>query len=92
MDRNEEYKALLRELDQTPPELEYTVTRAKARAKRSRARRWFGVPAGTLAGVLQTGVVVVGELPGAVLILGKQLQVFLQTEHLPPDHQRGADV
>ena len=27
MNRNEEYNTLLRELDQTPPELEYTVTR-----------------------------------------------------------------
>lgn len=26
MNRNEEYNTLLRELDQTPPELEYTVT------------------------------------------------------------------
>ena len=34
MNRNEEYNTLLWELDQTPPELEYTVTRAKARARR----------------------------------------------------------
>ena len=63
MDRNEEYKALLRELDQTPPELEYTVTRAKARAKRSRARRWFGVPAGTLAGAFAAFVLLVNTVP-----------------------------
>ena len=63
MDRNEEYKALLRELDQTPPELEYTVTRAKARAKRSRARRWFGVPAGTLAGAFVAFVLLVNTVP-----------------------------
>ena len=50
MNRNEEYNTLLRELDQTPPELEYTVTRAKARARRHQARRWVGVPVGTLAG------------------------------------------
>ena len=63
MDRNEEYKALLRELDQTPPELEYSVTRAKARAKRSRARRWFGVPAGTLAGAFAAFVLLVNTVP-----------------------------
>lgn len=63
MDRNEEYKALLRELDQTPPELEYTVTRAKARAKRRRARRWFGVPAGTLAGAFAAFVLLVNTVP-----------------------------
>ena len=32
MDRTKEFEALRRELDETPPELEYTVTRAKARA------------------------------------------------------------
>ena len=31
MNRNEEYSALLNELETTPPQLEYTVQRAMAR-------------------------------------------------------------
>ena len=63
MDRKEEYSALLRELDQTPPELEYSVSRAKARARRGRARRWLGIPAGTLAGVFAAFVLLVNTVP-----------------------------
>lgn len=50
MDRNAEYDALLLDLEQTPPELEYTVRRALAREKASRRRRrWIGLPAGSMA-------------------------------------------
>lgn len=63
MNRNEEYNTLLRELDQTPPELEYTVTRAKARARRHQARRWVGVPVGTLAGTFAAFVLLVNTVP-----------------------------
>lgn len=63
MNRNEEYNTLLRELDQTPPELEYTVTRAKARARRHQARRWVGVPVGTLAGAFAAFVLLVNTVP-----------------------------
>ena len=63
MNRKEEYDALLRELEQAPPELEYTVTRARARARRGRARRWVGVPAGTLAGAFAAFVLLVNTVP-----------------------------
>ena len=62
MDRTKEFEALRRELDETPPELEYTVTRAKARAdSRRRARRWVGIPAGSLAGAFLAFVVLVNS-------------------------------
>ena len=49
MDRMEEYQALLHELEDTPPALEYTVQRAKARAKKARRGRRFGAPLGSIA-------------------------------------------
>lgn len=39
MNRTEEYNALLHELEQTPPELDGTVDRARARLRRRRAGR-----------------------------------------------------
>jgi hypothetical protein len=63
MNRMEEFNALDRELDNTPAELEYTVTRARARAKgRRRARRW-GLPLGSLAGVFAAFVLLVNAVP-----------------------------
>ena len=50
MNREEEYRGLLAELDKTPPALESAVTRAKARAGRSKSiRRFFAIPASGLA-------------------------------------------
>lgn len=50
MSRNEEYAALLLELEQTPPELETTVERALKREKTSRKkRRAFSISAVSLA-------------------------------------------
>lgn len=50
MNRNEEYAALLTELDRTPEALEYTVERALNRKNTSRKKwRFFGIPAGSLA-------------------------------------------
>ena len=59
MNRNEEYNALLRELEQTPPELDGTVDRARARLRRRRAGRWCGIPAASLAGVAAAFVLLV---------------------------------
>ena len=59
MNRNEEYNALLRELDQTPPELDGTVDRARVRLRRRRAGRWCGIPAASLAGVAAAFVLLV---------------------------------
>lgn len=50
MNRNQEYAALLAELEQTPEALEHTVGRALDRQNDSRKkRRLFGIPAGSLA-------------------------------------------
>lgn len=59
MNRNEEYEALLQALEQTPPALEYTVQRARARCKKSRLRRALGVPAAGLAGLAAAFVLLV---------------------------------
>ncbi|MEG0756697.1 MAG: DUF4179 domain-containing protein, partial [Oscillospiraceae bacterium] len=59
MNRNEEYKALLSELSDTPAALEFAVTRAKARAKRARVGRLFGIPVASLAGVFSVFVLLV---------------------------------
>lgn len=48
MNRNHEYDTLLRQLEQTPPELEHTVQRAKSRAKK-RHLRWLALPAAAAA-------------------------------------------
>lgn len=49
MTRNEEYQALLQELETTPAALDGAVERALRRRKRDRRLRLFGVPAGSLA-------------------------------------------
>jgi len=50
MNRNDEYKSLREELDDTPAALEYTITRAKAKAKKAKQiRRSFAIPAGSVA-------------------------------------------
>lgn len=50
MTRNEEYKALLTELEAVPAALEYTVSRALTREKTSQKKRWaWGISAGSLA-------------------------------------------
>ena len=47
MNRNEEYSALLRELEDTPPALEKALPRARARLRRRRVLQ----PAASLAGL-----------------------------------------
>ena len=42
MNRNEEYWALVAQLSDTPPELEGTVERARARARKRTLKRWLG--------------------------------------------------
>lgn len=49
MNRNEEYRALLAELEQTPPELDTTVERASRRSAQRKRRRLFSLPLGSLA-------------------------------------------
>lgn len=62
MDRMEEYAELSRALENTPAELEYTVNRAKARAKRQKHRRW-SLPLGSLAGVCAAFILLVNAVP-----------------------------
>ena len=59
MNRMEEYTSLLRELDAAPPALEYTVQRAKARSRRSRVGKGFGIPLGSLGAVFAAFVLLV---------------------------------
>lgn len=63
MNRNEEYKALLAETEHTPPALEYTLQRARARRRKRRLERMLGIPAGSLAVCALTFVLLVNLLP-----------------------------
>ena len=64
MNRNEEYQALLAELESVPPALETVVDRAVKREKDSR-RRWrvLGIPAGSLAACFTVFVLLVNLFP-----------------------------
>ena len=62
MNRNEEYRKLRQELDQTPPELEYTLTRAKAKADRH-TQATDRLPAATLTALLVAFVIPVIPSP-----------------------------
>lgn len=60
MNRMDEYKSLLTELESVPPAVEFTVPRAKARLnKRRTLKRFFVVPAGSLAAFFIAFVVLV---------------------------------
>lgn len=59
MNRREEYRALLQELEQTPPELNFTVARSKTRARRQRIRRRVGAPLSALSAVCAAFVLLV---------------------------------
>lgn len=48
MNRNDEYNELLKELDNTPIQLEYFYQRAKAKMKQSRRRKLFTIPFSSL--------------------------------------------
>lgn len=64
MNRQEEYDNLLAELHHTPHGLEYTVTRAIARARKSTyIRRFFAIPVGSIAMLLILFVAMVNLSP-----------------------------
>ena len=63
MTRNEEYQALLQELEATPPALDGTAERALRRRRRDRRLRLFGVPAGSLAACFIAFVLLVNLFP-----------------------------
>lgn len=59
MNRREEYKDLLAELEQTPPALAFTMTRVQARSKKRRFFRGLRTAAASLGGVLTAFVLLV---------------------------------
>ena len=63
MNRNEEYKAILHELEPMPAALDGTVERALRRRRRERRLRIFGVPAGSLAACFIAFVLLVNLFP-----------------------------
>lgn len=63
MNRNEEYQALLQELEATPPALDGTAERALRRRRRERRLRLFGVPAGSLVACFIAFVLLVNLFP-----------------------------
>ncbi|BCK85856.1 hypothetical protein MM59RIKEN_31750 (plasmid) [Pusillibacter faecalis] len=64
MNRKEEYRALLSELEQLPPELEQTVERAVRRKRKLRnKRRFWGIPVGSLAACFLGFVLLVNLFP-----------------------------
>ena len=63
MNRNEEYQALLQELEATPSALDGTAERALRRRRRDRRLRLFGVPAGSLAACFIAFVLLVNLFP-----------------------------
>ena len=71
MNRQQEYWDLIRELDQPPAALEGSALRARARAKRRRAGRRWGISLGSAAGVCAAFVLAVNTLPTFALACGK---------------------
>ena len=63
MNRNDEFRALLAELESPPAALETTVERALNREKAKKRRRVFGVPAASLAACFLGFVLLVNVFP-----------------------------
>lgn len=63
MNRNEEYRALLQELEPTPPALDTAVERALKRHRAARKRRLWGIPVGSLAACFALFVGLVNAFP-----------------------------
>lgn len=63
MNRQQEYWDLIRELDQAPSALDGTALRAKARAKRRRMGKRWGISLGSAAGVCAAFVLAVNAMP-----------------------------
>lgn len=63
MNRNDEYRALLQELETTPPALDTAVERALKRHRAARKRRLWGIPVGSLAACFALFVGLVNAFP-----------------------------
>ncbi|MEG2221698.1 MAG: DUF4179 domain-containing protein [Oscillospiraceae bacterium] len=71
MNRREEYRELLEDLERTPPALEYTLQRALAKKKAGKRRRFVLIPAGSLITCLVTFVLLVNLLPTFAYACGR---------------------
>ena len=105
MNRNSEYLVLLKDLQNTPPALEYTLQRAKAKMqRRKRAARFIGIPAGTFLGLLAGFVLMVNLAPGFAYACGRvhglkelaqavawspSLSAAVENEYVQPVEQTG---
>lgn len=106
MNRKEEYLALRRELDEVPPALADTLTRARARL-RARRRRFVALPAGGLAAAALLFVVLVntstsfayacGQIPGLkslaqFVALSPSLSAAVENAYVQPvEHEKTQD-
>ena len=106
MNRKEEYLALRRELDEAPPALADTLTRARARL-RARRRRFVALPAGGLAAAALLFVVLVntstsfayacGQIPGLkslaqFVALSPSLSAAVENAYVQPvEHEKTQD-
>ena len=86
MSRKEEYWTLIQTLNETPAALDGAVDRARARARRSRAGRRFGIPLASLAGVAAAFAVLVNvSTPFGDGAVGQFVQLIaLEVEHPLP--------
>ena len=100
MNRKEEYWNLLKELDTAPPALEHTITRAKARVKRTnRIRRFFTIPVSSIAAFLIAFITIVnvsttfamacGQIPllrelAAAVAFSPSLKAAVENEYVQP--------
>ena len=73
MNRNEEYEALLSELEETPLKLDFTLERAqlKREAQKRRSRKAIFTPLGTVAAVFAVFVVLVNLSPTFAYAAGR---------------------
>lgn len=100
MNRNEEYSAVISELENTPPALEYTISRAKAKMKaRKKIKRFFTVPIGSILTSFITFIIVVnlsttfamacGKIPlikelAAAVAFSPSLSAAVENEYVQP--------
>ncbi len=64
MNRHEEYIALLKELEETPPKLAYTTQRLEAKVKYNRSwHQWLKIPLASILGSLLIFTVLVNNVP-----------------------------
>lgn len=67
MNRAEEYRQLLNQLEDIPPQLEHSVTRALQRVEQKKKARRLRIPAAALAGLAASFVLLVNVFPSFAL-------------------------